>query len=545
MAATDLDRPAFPSLPHEGNEATVRSERANDSRPDTTDGWGPWKLPVALGLGVALAAGLVLRFVTRSPLWLDEALSVNIARLPIGQIPQALRHDGHPPLYYVLLHGWMDLFGQGNGAVRAFSGIWAVAAFPLLWVAGRRIGGRRVAWYAVALLALSPYAVRYGTETRMYAMVTVLVLAGWLLVDDELRRSEAWRLGVISFVVAALLWTHYWSMWLLATATVALAVQAWVARRHGDRPKMIARLRVIGAFVVGGILFLPWVPILLYQGAHTGTPWARPVRPTEMVTFTLADLGGGPQAEAVMLGWVVALLALVGLAGLAVGRFQVQLDLRTRPPGRPLALLIAGTLAIASVVGYATGATYASRYAAVFVAFLWLLAAIGLDQVRSRPVAVVAVAALLVLGAVGSVRNAVTPRTDAGRSATAILAKAKPDDLIVYCPDQLGPAASRLLGSRFDEVTYPALRRPQRVDWVDYTERLDAASPARFVRQVLARAGNRQIFYVFATGYTTHKHSCVDVYNDLGKIRPPKLISEPTEAFEPSSVALFAVPKGT
>ena len=77
----------------------------------------------------------------RSPLWLDEALSVNIARLPVGDLLEALRHDGHPPLYYLLLHYWMEVVGEGDVAVRALSGIFAVASLPLAWVAGRRLAG--------------------------------------------------------------------------------------------------------------------------------------------------------------------------------------------------------------------------------------------------------------------------------------------------------------------------------------------------------------------------------------------------------------------
>ena len=40
-------------------------------------------------------------------LWLDEALSVNIAKLPLAQLPGALVQDGSPPLYYLVLHYWM------------------------------------------------------------------------------------------------------------------------------------------------------------------------------------------------------------------------------------------------------------------------------------------------------------------------------------------------------------------------------------------------------------------------------------------------------
>src|SRR5204863_23253 len=90
---------------------------------------------------LAVAVGVVFRFVARTPLWLDEALSVNIAKLPPDQIVDALRHDGHPPLYYWVLHAWMQAFGESDVAVRALSGVVSVATLPLAWIAGRRRGG--------------------------------------------------------------------------------------------------------------------------------------------------------------------------------------------------------------------------------------------------------------------------------------------------------------------------------------------------------------------------------------------------------------------
>ena len=73
-------------------------------------------------LAVAVVVAVVLRFVTTSDLWLDEALTVNIAKLPLGDLRAALLRDGAPPLYYVLLHGWMaDLRlerRRGAGALR-------------------------------------------------------------------------------------------------------------------------------------------------------------------------------------------------------------------------------------------------------------------------------------------------------------------------------------------------------------------------------------------------------------------------------------------
>ena len=494
-------------------------------------------------VGLALVCGLALRFVARSPLWLDEALSVNIARLPLDAIPGALKVDGHPPLYYFLLHGWMDLFGQGPVAVRAFSGVWSVALIPLVWVAARRLGGQRVALFAVALLALSPFAIRYGTETRMYSMVSVLALVGWLLVDDAMRRPTKARLGGIALVVALLLWTHYWAMWLLVAGGIALLVHGWRAKRDGRAKDLSATMAVVVAFVIGGLAFLPWLPTLLYQGAHTGTPWARPVRPTEMIVFTFSDFGGGPKPEAVLLGWLFGLTLVLGIFGRATGRFLVELDVRSRSEARPFAILITGTLAIASVVGYATGATYASRYAAVFFPFALLLSALGVDRLRSRPVVLSALTVLLVLGGIGGVRNAVTDRSDARRSVAAIEDRGSPGDVVVYCPDQLGPSGSRLLAAGFDQVTYPNFGSPERVNWVDYKARLVSSDPEAFAAELIKRAGDHRIFLVSSTNYITHRKRCPALQNAIAARRVAEVLTLPTDAYEPAQVVLFEPPR--
>ena len=85
----------------------------------------------------------------------------------------------------------MALFGTGDVAVRSLSGLFSVAALPLAWIVGRR-RGRLAAGLAHAsgVLAMAPFALRYATETRMYSMVMLLVLAGYLLVDDVTRRGR-------------------------------------------------------------------------------------------------------------------------------------------------------------------------------------------------------------------------------------------------------------------------------------------------------------------------------------------------------------------
>src|SRR5262249_50916397 len=143
-------------------------------------------------MAAASGGAIVARFFVPSPLWLAEALRVNIAMLPLGQIADALRHDRHPPLYYYLLHGRMALVGARDPPAPALSGLLSLAALPPHDLAGRRIAGPRLGWLAVAALSLSPYFLRYGSETRMYSLIIVLVLAGYLVVTAALERPRVW-----------------------------------------------------------------------------------------------------------------------------------------------------------------------------------------------------------------------------------------------------------------------------------------------------------------------------------------------------------------
>jgi hypothetical protein len=129
------------------------------------------------------------------------------------------------------------------------------------------------------------------------------------------------------------------------------------------------------------------------------------------------------------------------------------------------------------------------------------------------------VAAVVVLGLIGSARNVSTPRTQAGTVARTIAAHAHPGDVVVYCPDQLGPATHRVLARsaitrRLVERTYPVVAPSSRVvglvDWVDYVERLDRITPERAADATLALASQKAtIWLVTSPGYITHDGRCI------------------------------------
>ena len=540
--------------------ATDDADTADDVA-DPGHRWEPWPVvPVPplrprwgraldlVGLAVVALAGVALRVVQRSPLWLDEALSANIAALPLGDIPDQLRQDGHPPLYYVLLHVWQDVVGDGDTAVRLLSALLGLALLPLAWDAAGRIGGRRAAWAAVLLVTLNPFVLRYATEARMYELVMVLALAGWLVADHALRRPDLPRLVGLALITATLLWTHYWGMWLCAAAGVGLLVRAGLAHRRGQPVRRTASLRVAGALVVGGVLFLPWVPTLIYQSTHTGTPWAEPAVPTEIAAVSLVDLGGGPAGESIMLAVGLALLLALGLFAAPGTGTRIDLDLHTRPEVRRLALLVLGTLVVATAASWVGGAAYATRYFAVVAPLVLVLAGVGAARIGGAASFRIALAVVLLLGTVAAVRTAVSrPRTQAGEVADAIeeaQATTGPGALVLICPDQLGPALSRELPGDVEAATYPRFESPRLVDWVDYEERLAGASPEEFAAEALERAGDRPIWLVWSGTYRTHEGTCEAVANALQGARPEgtAVVLADSNAHEQENAYLYPAP---
>ncbi|MDP9497663.1 MAG: glycosyltransferase family 39 protein [Actinomycetota bacterium] len=466
---------------------------------------------LAAALAIAVALGVAARLYSPSALWLDEALSVAIARRPLPELFDALRRDGSPPLYYLLLHGWTIVFGTSDVAVRALSTVFSLATLPLVWRAGRALGGPLVGASALLVLAVNPFAVRYATEARMYALVQLLVTAGLLAVLRALDRPSLARLAPVGLLSGLLALTHYWALFLLACAAGVLLA---LARRSPDRRP--AALRTLAALVSGGVLFLPWLPTFLFQVQRTGTPWA-PTPGFVDAYYTVTGWSGGGGG----LGVVLTLL-LLGLGGLALVGRRAHGGIVLRRPVDPVALALlavsAGTLVLGLLAGMLLSAGYAARYSSVALVPGLLLAALGLRALPPRPRAVV-LALAAVTGLAGALPQPLsTKRTQAVVTAATLAVRLQPGDTVVYCPDQLGPAVSRLLPPGTKQVVYPSFGSPELVDWVDYAERNAAASPQAYAQDLDQRAPG-VVWLVVSGGYRTFGRQCEQLAEALEERR--------------------------
>ncbi len=123
-------------------------------------------------------------------MWLDEAFSVWLANKPLPDLLQwVVKIDQHPPLYYTLLHHWIAATSDAAYDARLLSALLGAATIPLIYLIGKRMSGVVMGLAAAVILAVSPFHIYFGQETRMYALLSfnaaVAIYALVRLLTDE------------------------------------------------------------------------------------------------------------------------------------------------------------------------------------------------------------------------------------------------------------------------------------------------------------------------------------------------------------------------
>jgi hypothetical protein len=237
-------------------------------------------------LGGILLIAALLRFyqIGKTSFWIDELISAEQTtgmglaheRLPAErflQTPHAatalhgaapwwniwtsLSGEDQPPLHYIVLRAWRDVFGEGDVPARALSAVLSVLAIGLLYLAAEPLHGRPAAMWACAIMALAGPQIEFGQEAGSYAMVMTLSLAmAVALVRIEKRGATPLRLTMLGLSALAALLTHY------VAIGAALAAAIYALIRLGGR----TRWRTAAVLLIATIAFLAaWGPFLLGQ----------------------------------------------------------------------------------------------------------------------------------------------------------------------------------------------------------------------------------------------------------------------------------------
>jgi uncharacterized membrane protein len=205
---------------------------------------------------------LVLRILSlNQSFWLDEATSVLVARnYTIGAIIKEFSlGDFHPPLYYVLLKLWANVFGFGEIGLRSLSVVASLASIYLIYLIGIKIKDRSLGITASLLLATSSLFIYYSQEARMYSLSTLFVVFSVYFYLKILKdKPRTLNKAIFSLSLVLIFLTDYLSI---------LIIAAYIVFPFLDNLKLKnKRLKAVGiALMPLVVTFIFWWPIFSEQ----------------------------------------------------------------------------------------------------------------------------------------------------------------------------------------------------------------------------------------------------------------------------------------
>jgi hypothetical protein len=424
-----------------------------------------------------------------SPFWIDEGLSVGIASHPFGEIFHALREDGSPPLYYLLLHFWMEAFGRTEADTRALSLVFALLSVPAALWAGWSLFGRRAGWIAAALAALTPFLDAYAQETRMYSLLALLCLLGAACFAEAFVRRRRVFLPPLAALLAAIAYTHNWGLFFDAGCALAL-IPIW--RASAERRAIVRDAAI--AFGAAAILYAPWIPTLLSQAAHTGAPWATSPKLRAPIQTPGNLLGGDFLSFVLLLGAATGLVALWNARREATPGASAAHPAgasAAHPTGRALAgraLVAIAWIAVATILLAWTASqlspAWSTRYQGVILGALILIVAAGIA--RSGRLGLLALVFVLGWWATATPTAALKDKSNVDDVAAQLGPLLRPGDQVVSTqPEQVAILAYYLPpGLAYSDAIGP-VADPLVMDWRDALDHLRAARASTALTPVL------------------------------------------------------------
>jgi len=188
----------------------------------------------------------------------DKYQHINLDRGVADTVNYLITSDPqHPPLYYVMVRLWAQVFGDSPAGVRSLSAIISLLIFPTVyWLCLELFDSAVVGWIAMALIAVSPLQLYFAQEARQYTlwMVEILGSSAALLRAMKQENKINWALYSLSLVLG--LYTHLFTFLIMISHGIYVIIQQ---QFHFTKTFINYLISTIAAFLI----FLPWLLVFI------------------------------------------------------------------------------------------------------------------------------------------------------------------------------------------------------------------------------------------------------------------------------------------
>jgi mannosyltransferase len=235
---------------------------------------GGWQIRTAMLFCAAIMVGSALRFfrLGSRELSIDESLSWFAAAAPSVTDLLRIQHgvdSGKLAIHELALRGWMHMFGESEGALRAMSALIGSLSIVLVFILAReilsavsvteteeRLHGRiyLIAAVSALLFAVGLPAVEIARQARMYSMMQAWILAQVIFILRARRLGGVVNYAGLAIFTALAVATNFTALLVLGAEGLWL-IYIFVRDVRGDGPVRIGTAwRIATAILVAMVL---------------------------------------------------------------------------------------------------------------------------------------------------------------------------------------------------------------------------------------------------------------------------------------------------
>ena len=259
-----------------------------------------------------LILAIAIRFtgLVKRDFWYDEAFTGVAIKENFHDVIIMIINDVHPPLYYLTTKIFASFFNYSVYGIRLFSAIFGVLCIWALYLLAKELFDAKVARWAALIATISPFAVQYSQEARMYTMLVFFILVAAYFFVKGLNTGKIKYYIFWGIFTGLSMLTHYMGIIFSSLYYVVFILwgilrmneknfSSWQERARKIIIKIIPSKQLFIGYGVAFLVFLPWLKIFIRHFLMKGTnlSWVKQASFGDIIISIETFLFGTPLGE--------------------------------------------------------------------------------------------------------------------------------------------------------------------------------------------------------------------------------------------------------
>ncbi len=208
-----------------------------------------------------LSAGLFFRIygLGHESLWLDEGYSIRFADLDFFHIFS--NRENNPPLYFLILHWWIAMFGDSEFSVRFPSVVFGFLSLFMICKVGTQLFNTNTGILSSLLLSLSAFHIAFSREARTFSLTAFLAIISIYFFIKLLKRKSRTDLPGYILFSCLLMYSHIYGLFIIISQNIFF-LSLFLFSGRSFRLSLKGWVLTQAALIA---LFSLWIPVFLDQ----------------------------------------------------------------------------------------------------------------------------------------------------------------------------------------------------------------------------------------------------------------------------------------